>query len=269
MKVKCENCGNYVFDTEEVCSECGLVNKNYKKIIRNKPTTIEELKTWYENRNLPPYETTRFFIGIDYKGSRAFGIYKDSETGNFVVYKNKIFGERKIRYEGKDEEYAVSEIYIRLKAEIAHQKELNQKRKAIEPDGNNFLNSIGKAFKFVCILIPISLFIVFIFLFLKTPQTGYYNINGKNYYYSDKKWYIYDEELGWSRSFEPKYNGNLKDYYQGRGYSNNNSYTDIRNSDNYHIDFDHDYYDDDFDSESDWDSSDSWDSSSTDWDSDW
>ena len=38
------------------------------------PKTIEELKQWYIDRNLPAERVTRFFIGKDYKGSKAFGI---------------------------------------------------------------------------------------------------------------------------------------------------------------------------------------------------
>ena len=53
------------------------------------------------DRHLPPYETTRFFIGINYKKPKAFGIYQDGDQ--FIVYKNKANGERAIRYQGTDE----------------------------------------------------------------------------------------------------------------------------------------------------------------------
>ncbi len=96
----------------------------------NNPITIEELQEWYKARNLPPYETTRFFIGIDHKGPRAFGIYKD-DNGDFIVYKNKENGQRAIRYQGSDEEYAVNELYQKLKEEIIHQKAVNEQEKAM------------------------------------------------------------------------------------------------------------------------------------------
>ncbi len=76
--------------------------------------TIEDLCGWYNAHNLPPYETTRFFIGVDYKKPRAFGIYRDGNE--FVVYKNKDNGERAVRYKGPDEAYAVNEIYLKLKS---------------------------------------------------------------------------------------------------------------------------------------------------------
>ena len=120
MEVKCEYCGSMIPEKAEKCPNCGATNENMKRAADSTPKTIEELKNWYAAHNLPPYETTRFFIGINYKGPKAFGIYE--ENGNFVVYKNKDTGERAVRYEGKDEAYAVNEIYLKLKSEILNQK---------------------------------------------------------------------------------------------------------------------------------------------------
>ena len=119
MRIKCEYCDNFMDDSETKCPSCGAPNKNAKRTGVGVPTTIEELKQWYEEHHLPPYETTRFFIGINYEKPKAFGIYKDDKTGNFVVYKNKDTGDRAIRYEGTDEKYAVNELYLKLKEEIA------------------------------------------------------------------------------------------------------------------------------------------------------
>ncbi|MBR5369991.1 MAG: hypothetical protein IK137_01660, partial [Bacilli bacterium] len=77
MKIKCEYCNNYIDDSEEKCPSCGSPNRYYNRVANQVPTTIEELEKWYKDHNLPPYETTRFFIGIDYKDPKAFGIYKD------------------------------------------------------------------------------------------------------------------------------------------------------------------------------------------------
>lgn len=88
----------------------------------NETKTIEELKQWYIDAHLPPENITRFFIGKNCKEKKAFGIYKDTNTGHFVVYKNKANGVRAIRYEGFDEAFAVNELYLRLKQEIANQK---------------------------------------------------------------------------------------------------------------------------------------------------
>lgn len=129
MKVKCEYCGNYLSDTEEKCPSCMAPNEHLRRVANEVPQTIEELREWYVAHNLPPEDVTRFFIGKDIKAPRAFGIYYDEPTGNYVVYKNKDTGERAVRYEGKDEAYAVNELYMKLKEEILHQKGLNIERR--------------------------------------------------------------------------------------------------------------------------------------------
>ena len=122
MKIKCEYCNSEINDYDEKCPNCGAVNNRLNRTANDAPKTIEQLKQWYIDRNLPDEMITRFFIGTNYSFPKAFGIYKDYNTGNFVVYKNKANGQRAIRYEGKDEEYAVTELYLRLKAEIVNQK---------------------------------------------------------------------------------------------------------------------------------------------------
>ena len=128
MKVKCDYCGQMVDETLKNCPNCGGPISTANRVASGQPKTIEELKKWYTDHNLPPEETTRFFIGKDIKEARAFGIYKD-KNGDFVVYKNKSDGTRAVRYQGKDEGYAVNELYQRLKAEIADQKANNSKKK--------------------------------------------------------------------------------------------------------------------------------------------
>lgn len=123
MNLKCEYCGVMFDDTLEKCPNCGAVNKNVRRMAKGTPKTIEELQEWYHEHNLPPYEKTRFFLGVDYKNPRAFGIYRDGDE--FIVYKNKDNGERAIRYRGPDEAYAVNELYLKLKGEILNQKEHN------------------------------------------------------------------------------------------------------------------------------------------------
>lgn len=123
MEVKCEYCGSMIDDTLDKCPNCGAPNQHMKRMVNGTPKTIAELADWYKARKLPPYETTRFFIGIDYKEPRAFGIYE--ENGEFIVYKNKDDGSRAIRYRGKDEAYAVNELYLKLKSEILNQKARN------------------------------------------------------------------------------------------------------------------------------------------------
>lgn len=131
MQVQCEYCNSWINDTDEQCPNCGAANSKLTRVAKQTPTTIEELKSWYRARNLPPYETTRFFIGQNYTGPKAFGIYQDGN--NFVVYKNKADGSRAIRYKGKDEAYAVNELYLRLKEEILNQKSMNISKRNAAP----------------------------------------------------------------------------------------------------------------------------------------
>ncbi len=257
MKIKCEYCNSYIDETEERCPTCGAANKDFKRVGNQVPTTIEELEKWYKDHNLPEYEVTRFFIGIDYKEPKAFGIYKDDMTGNFVVYKNKDTGERKIRYEGKDEKYAVNELYMRLKEEIVNQKNLNGGR----DNGNSKKNK--KFLKNLCLFVFIQI-VVLIFLSFVIPSRGYYNINNQEYYYVNGNWYVYDNS-DWRSTSKPNYSGRVSNYYDGSSYSSSSDYTDITTSSVY----DESWDSDDWDSDSSWSSSDSWDSGSTDWGSDW
>ncbi|MEE3495771.1 MAG: hypothetical protein VZR06_11460 [Butyrivibrio sp.] len=85
-----------------------------------KPKTIDELKDYYQKSGYA--NKTRFFVGYNFERAKAFGIYLDESTGEYVVYKNKDDGSRKVRYRGKDEEFAVSELYERLQLEIDNQR---------------------------------------------------------------------------------------------------------------------------------------------------
>ena len=88
------------------------------------PRTIEELKLYCAEKHMP-LERMRFFLDQDYREPRAFGIYRDGDE--FVVYKNKADGSRAVRYRGRDEAYAVRELYEKLLDEC-HQR-------GIYPDG--------------------------------------------------------------------------------------------------------------------------------------
>ncbi len=156
MEIKCEYCGSFIEDSLEKCPNCGATNENIKRMVNSTPKTIEELKAWYTARNLPPYETTRFFIGINYTKPRAFGIYE--ENGEFIVYKNKATGERAIRYRGIDEAYAVNELFLKLKSEILNQKSHQTGRKGKKNEG--VFKSLVSWFFFIGMFIAISIFSV-------------------------------------------------------------------------------------------------------------
>ena len=86
MKVKCEYCGNFIPDTEELCPVCGAPNEHMVRSGDGIPKTIAELKEYAVSKGLP-LEQMRFFIGEDIREPKAFGIYQDV-GGDFIVYKN-------------------------------------------------------------------------------------------------------------------------------------------------------------------------------------
>ena len=254
MKIKCEYCGNFFDDTLEKCPNCGAPNNSIRRSTEDQPTTIEGLKEWYASKGLPPAEVTRFFIGEDYRDPKAFGIYKDEKSGNFVVYKNKADGSRAVRYEGTDEAYAVNELYMRLKQEILEQKAHNlQKASGSDSSGTGASGAgakrpmskktliIALVVAFVVVVCP-CLFIVFslisgMVIGANTPNEGYYLKDGVTYYRyteSDGGWADYDFTDGdW---VETTVSGDLvkwksaKPYYLGQNYEDGLGVPDFKQS---------------------------------------
>ncbi len=230
MKITCPYCGNLFNDTLEKCPSCGAPNAGVVRRSGDQPLTIEQLQKWYAERGLPPYETTRFFIGIDYKKPRAFGIYKDKKSGNYVVYKNKDNGSRAVRYEGTDEAYAVNELYQRLKEEIIQQKKVQGRGGTSGSSGSgsgtggqrssgkrrrrSLLSWMGHHPVLTVLLLILLGFAGLIagLMVADPPRTGYYSYEDTLYYAEDSTgsggesintmyWYAYDEDTGeWSDS---------------------------------------------------------------------
>ncbi|MBR6223026.1 MAG: zinc ribbon domain-containing protein [Lachnospiraceae bacterium] len=288
MKVKCDFCGQMIDEGQATCPNCGGVMPTANRVASDQPKTIEELKRWYTDHNLPPEEKTRFFIGKDIKAPKAFGIYQASD-GNFVVYKNKSDGERVVRYKGVDEGYAVNELYQRLRSEIVNQKA------NIANNGNNRATkksgklTIGDIFLTIIALIFFSpltqgvllIVIALIFtMFDHSPSNGYYRYNGNDYYYQGSSWYSYDTAGdSWSYAsnsdeLDSIINDDTDDDYRytdhqgslfedSTWYNTGSSYSSSDSYDSYDWDSGSSWGD------SSWDSGSSWDSSYTDWDSGW
>ena len=246
MKIKCDYCGNFLDDSDEKCPYCGAANNGIKRTGVEVPRTIEELKQWYIDKHLPDENTTRFFIDRDYAGPKAFGIYKQSD-GDFVVYKNKADGTRVTRYVGKDEAYAVQEIYLKLKEEMQNQK---NKSSYVPPQGvrssyytpNYDTNKKTDRKSIILIIFIIIIFMIFM-SFISRNSGRYYYGNG---YHSS----YYDNDSSYSNSSW----SNNDDSYSSSWYDNDDSYSDSWSSSSW---------------DNDWDSSSSWDSDWSDWDSDW
>ena len=300
MRSKCEYCGSYVESTEENCPNCGAVNPNHQRNATGVPQTMEELKDFCSRHNLP-LEQMRFFIGVDYKKPKAFGIYQDAD-GNFVVYKNKADGSRAIRYKGTDEAYAVHELYLKMQSEVQKQRlssgggasEAEQARRAAYSDnpynrdrspkrsGGIWGSLSGQVKKRLVGLVLLVLFFGSILAFdAMVPDKGYYSYEGSYYYYDYHDWYRFDrEQLDW---IQADMAGTPLDRHYNHYLIKNNNGADSQYSES----IDSEYYDafstsqsiwdddsstreDSSGSDSSWDDSD-WDDSDWDWDSgdDW
>ena len=271
MKIKCSYCGSLISDTDEVCPNCGAPNEGVARAAEGVPKTIEELKSFCASHNMP-LEKMRFFIGVDYKEPKAFGIYKD-ENGDFVVYKNKADGTRAIRYQGKDEVYAVNELYQKLKSEVMIRKQKNGSVQYV-PKKKKKDNTWGIIALVFALIIGGAIF----FATLDTvPDGGYYTYDDSYYYYDpfDRDWYYYNYG-SWTPtdSVDRELEKNYSSYYDGSVYSDEYGASDFSDSD-YYVDHgsggsSSNSWDDDWDS-NDWDSNDydSWDAGDSDWDSDW
>ena len=304
MRVRCEYCREYYDDNLEGCPHCGAKNNFVHQTNAETPETIEQFKAWFEQHGYTS-EKTRFFIGEDYREPKAFGIYKDPDNGDFVVYKNKADGTRAIRYQGIDEAYAVNELFTRFNDEVLNQKNnyVNQKAERIrQGDVGTAPKKKTGCLPLKIILISLAIFIaipVSIILFADhlEPNSGYYENEGRQYYHINgsggyNKWYEWDDNTSsWNYvdsddegvedikdnwidySVDQPYNvSNFEDtdYYSDWDSYEDSYYDSSSSSSSYDDDDDDSWgsYDDDDSWDSDWDSSD-WDSGSSDWDSDW
>ena len=318
-KKTCPACGAPVSPGDGFCGRCGaLIPRNEavaasaaqavesapapetERLSRRvqTPRTIDELTAFCERHQLP-LAKMRFFIGLDYPGAKAYGIYRD-RNGDFVVYKNKADGSRAVRYRGPDEEHAVAEIFQKLKDEATSQRaRVAAARTPGYPDSsahdNNPYNFVDgsqaarragrrKSNKLLIGIIALAAAITIGRTATAIhqhkpirPATGYYHYNDNYYYNQNDDWYYYDGGLGgWYPiySVDDELTDNYGDYYTS--YSYDDGYGVDSFADSSYYDADAPVYSSDWDSGSssswswDWDDDDSWDSSSDwDWDSDW
>lgn len=295
MLIQCKYCGSNYSDTELECPNCGAANDCVNRTAAGVPKTISELLDWAKQHHLP-LDEMRTYIGQDVRTARAYGIYNDPASGDFVVYKNKSDGSRAERYRGKDEAYAVNELYQKIKARVAEQKAHQM------PDADysgiqrpvkrrNFGQKrvlrtiIAAAVSWGIIpILCLGLFMLFAKNFardeLPYASSGYYSY-GSNVYYHDygNSWYIWDEDDDTWSSYNADSEWDLFEdydhYYEGYFYDEEYGgsdwdewYDNHHDSESYDYDDDRDY-DNDWDYDYDWDSDSDWDSGWDDWDSDW
>ena len=228
-----------------------------------------------------PLEEMRTFIGEDYKGAKAFGIYKDETDGTFVVYKNKEDGTRAVRYKGSDEAYAVNELYQKMKERVAVQKAHQQPKVAKPASGASVSaqqrqsgKNLSKALFPICLITIVAIIIlsvVFALIGESGPDTGYYTYGDRSYYYYGD-WYEWENDSWQYAPYESWMDSDYESYYDSYSYDSGADYEDFEDSPYYtpyddSSDDDDSWDDDSWDSG--WDSGDSWDSGYDDWGSDW
>lgn len=306
MKTVCSYCSMSFDEQESACPYCGAPNENVRLGVTRPPRTIEELKNFCFAHSMP-LERMRFFIGKDYRGPRAFGIYRDRK-GDFVVYKNKSDGTRAVRYKGPDEARAVNEIYQKLKEEVQLRKSggapVNRSapgqparapsRSYSPPPSRSYSSPPNRSYsrrrrgRLGCVSIAVIIIVVMFVLgaiaaiFDDSPSQGYYHYNDNYYYYQRGSWYVFDRALSaWQHAtVDDAFLEDYDDYYSSTYLHDDYAIDDFQDSiyyEPYSSSSSYDSYDSDYDSswDDDWDSSDwdydydSWDSGDTDWDSDW
>lgn len=271
MRVKCEYCGSWIDESDSACPNCGAPNAKFKRAAQGVPTTIKELKEWAEAHNLP-LNQMRTYIGENHKGPRAFGIYYDEKTKNYIVYKNKDNGERAIRYQGPDEAYAVNELYLKMKERVAVQKAA-QTARGKKAAANTPKRKVFRTIRYLLIIMFI-LFVVWAVVAPNPPKTGYYRYCGNEYYYqnSTSSWYLYDAMLDdWSTAYpDSGLTDRADEYYSKEGYTQGSDFSDFSTSSYYEKDDETQWSNSkSWDSDTNWDTGTDWDTGYDDWDSDW
>ncbi|MCR4641167.1 MAG: hypothetical protein K5697_03940 [Lachnospiraceae bacterium] len=303
MDVKCDYCAGFFDDTLTECPHCGAANNHIRRMSEGIPKTIEELQQYCTDHKVP-VQQMHFHIGEDYKGPKAFGIYRNGDQ--IVVYKNKADGSRAVRYSGRDEAYAVNEIFQKMRTEYNGAKEANtgpsrsgtpNARSHRSPGVHkpNVVNSLPEGHfkdkqearnkrlrmrKIRKIVIACAIIFAIICIFAAYSggtHSGYYKYNG-NYYYNQRgSWYLFDTVTsGWMTTDRPA--DDISDYYESSYFSDDYGIGDFSDSDYYEESSYSSSYDDDdddrwsssWDDDDDWDYDSSWDwDSGSDWDSDW
>ncbi|MBR4732387.1 MAG: hypothetical protein IK081_06420 [Lachnospiraceae bacterium] len=209
----------------------------------NVPKTIGEFKAYVRENNVP-LEKIHMHLDEDYHGAKAFGIYRDGDE--VIVYKNKADGSRAIHYQGLDEAYAVSELYLKMREMEMAAKDAKEPRNPLPAStsyttGYKYYQQYNPAYdyekkkKFNDWLHDV-IFIVVLFVVAgliahasnnaankasnkaaenvnTLYRSGYYYYNDAYYYNTGYLWFCYDFGSGkWDYVVDSKVEGIVADY---------------------------------------------------------
>lgn len=91
---------------------------DYQRLVDMGPaTSVDELINRIQAERMP-IDRMRFFINENNRERRCFGIYFDTDSSQWIVYKNKADGTRAIRLKTTDEAAAAQEIWAKILSEI-------------------------------------------------------------------------------------------------------------------------------------------------------
>ena len=273
---RCAYCGAVLSTQDRNCPNCGAPNPHYLPDTAvaspgadpNRPRTVSELQAYCASRGMP-LERMRFFIGVDYRRPRAFGIYRDGS--DFVVYKNKADGSRAIRYRGPDEAFAVGELYDKLMAEHTQRAHLRMTRFSytsstrggpiVTRGASGFLRELFLRLRFPILFLAVLLLASNITGRIHHRNDGYYRVGEDLYYRYGSSWFADTLTEGWYEvadfpysDYQESYQGDAYDAtWGGASFTDSQIWEELTNSDGDGCSYDYN----------------GWDAGDTNWDSDW
>lgn len=236
-------------DAEEFCPLCGAPvvmeeetleqdNTPEQEVV---PETIAALRELCVSRSVDA-ESRGFFLDSNREHHGGYGIYLDND-GDFVFYKNHSSGEKSIRYKGKDEAYAVRELYGRMKKDGCFPLTVKKNQpKENSSHGHHRSGSSGKHRRVqrkkrvviavaLLLVLAVSAAAVYVW-YANQPKDGYYHYHDDYYYLQKGSWYCYNSVM---EKWEPVIPEailmtNHKVYYRSIYYWEGSYITDFKDS---------------------------------------
>ena len=92
----------------------------------------------------------------------------------------------------------------------------------------------GKAIIITLVIVFVLVMVIGVFGGLSEPMRGYYEYDGRTYYYQKGVWYTYGEYGGWFGAIpDAALTDNYKEYYKGNTYKEGSAYKNFVDSEYY------------------------------------